>query len=215
MADTWTEPPQPGVGHSCVHVPLPISLEFGNYVCVTQTIFTDHQSTAGFSTRMKTASNTRSISDKKTQFSFLAAIWTFHHEIWPMDHEWNFAISIKMYSHLHLCSLHPSIPFLGQRPAQRKHVLLVQWNLLIALIKNNLIAPWREFSSSAFTLYEFFNHLSSSRHAAKIESFHQQTHQHGAPHIHHPLEFLEGVSTVQPDPSANSLLPRKLEHTVD
>lgn len=58
------------------------------------------------------------------------------------------AISIKMHSHPHLCSQHPSIPFLGQQ----RHILLVQWKILIALIKK-VITPWGKFSLSAFTLY--------------------------------------------------------------
>lgn len=45
----------------------------------------------------------------------------------------------------------------------------------------------------------------------EIEGFNQQTDRHVDPHIHH---LSEGGSTVQLDPSANSLLTRKLEHGV-
>lgn len=48
----------------------------------------------------------------------------------------------------------------------------------------------------------------------KIESSDRQTDHHRAPHIHHALQLSQGGSNVRPDPSANSLLTRKLEHRV-
>lgn len=64
-----------------------------------------------------------------------------------------------------------------------------------------------------------FNHLPFSLHPRaqlaapsrlllprQDRTLYQQIDHHSAPHIHHALEFSEGGSTVQLDPSANSLL---------
>lgn len=141
-------------------------------------------------------------------------------------------ISIKIHSHPHLRSLHPSIPFLGQQPVQQRHILLVRWRVLIALIKK-LISPWRKillislYSSWRQALKHLPFLFSSTDwagrldpvwpgrlHRDKIESFNRQTDHPGAPHIHHAAEISEGGSNVQVDSSDNTLKMRKLEHGV-
>ena len=69
--------------------------------------------------------------------------------------DWTAAVSsLLKYTPVHTSALliPPSL-FWDTWPVQQSHILLVRWKILIALIKEKLITPWRKFSLSAFTLH--------------------------------------------------------------